>query len=66
MRRVKSTFETVPSEGGGRLGDVESLLGSGDVVVAVVVVIVVVGSVVGRGLGRIDSCSRRQRQGMHH
>jgi hypothetical protein len=24
MRRVKSTFETVPSEGGGRLGDVES------------------------------------------
>ena len=33
MRRVKPTFETVPSERDGRLGDARSELGSGDVVV---------------------------------
>lgn len=38
MRRVKPTLETVPSDRGGRLGDVESLLGSGDVVFVVLMI----------------------------
>lgn len=67
-RRVKPTFETVPSERGGRLGDVESsfVVVGGDVVVVVAVWSSLMPlSVLGLGRVGFHSRSRRQQHGMH-
>jgi hypothetical protein len=70
MRRVKASRpsrqecrreEAVDSEMSSRSWVVVMLLLS-----SLSFVVDIAGAVVGRGLGRVGFCSRRQRQGMHH